>query len=109
MSNLGLLAGSSFMQILISLQMWGDMPGGMVGRRPSRATYRGGWHCAHKLGREGGRERRLREIEREGGGRQTRGEREWERGRERREGKGQEGKRQKEGEREENTKNTYWL
>lgn len=38
MSNLGLLAGSSFMQIFISLQMWGEMPGGMVGRRPSRAT-----------------------------------------------------------------------
>lgn len=40
MSNLGLLAGSSFMQILISLQMWGEMPGGMVGRRPSSATWR---------------------------------------------------------------------
>lgn len=40
MSNLGLLAGSSFMQILISLHMWGEMPGGMVGRRPSSATWR---------------------------------------------------------------------
>lgn len=39
MSNLGRLAGSSFMQIFISLQMWGDMPGGMVGRSPSRATW----------------------------------------------------------------------
>jgi len=39
MSNLGLLAGSSFMQSLISLQMWGEIPGGMVGRRPSRATW----------------------------------------------------------------------
>lgn len=38
MSNLGLLAGSSFMQIFISLQMWGEMPGGMVGRSPSSAT-----------------------------------------------------------------------
>lgn len=39
MSNFGRLAGSSFMQIFISLQMWGDMPGGMVGRSPSRATW----------------------------------------------------------------------
>lgn len=39
MSNLGLLAGSSFMQIFISLQMWGEMPGGIVGRSPSSATF----------------------------------------------------------------------
>lgn len=39
MSNLGRLAGSSFMQIFISLQMCGDMPGGMVGRSPSSATW----------------------------------------------------------------------
>lgn len=38
MSNLGLFAGSSFMQIFISLQIWGDMPGGIVGLKPSRAT-----------------------------------------------------------------------
>lgn len=42
MSNLGRLAGSSFMQIFISLQMCGEMPGGMVGRSPSRATLRRG-------------------------------------------------------------------
>ena len=42
MSNLGRLAGSSFMQIFMSLQTWGEMPGGMVGRRPSNAT------CKHK-------------------------------------------------------------
>lgn len=42
MSNLGLLAGSSFIQILMSLQMWGEIPGGIVGRRPSRAT------CSHR-------------------------------------------------------------
>lgn len=40
-SNLGRLAGSSFMQIFISLQIWGEMPGGMVGRSPSRATWQG--------------------------------------------------------------------
>lgn len=39
MSNLGLFAGSSFMHIFISLQIWGDMPGGMVGLKPSRATW----------------------------------------------------------------------
>lgn len=38
MSNLGRLAGSSFMQIFMSLHTWGEMPGGIVGRRPSRAT-----------------------------------------------------------------------
>lgn len=38
MSNLGRLAGSSFIQIFISLQMCGEMPGGMVGRSPSSAT-----------------------------------------------------------------------
>ena len=42
MSNLGRLAGSSFMQIFISLQMCGDMPGGMVGRSPSSATWEHG-------------------------------------------------------------------
>ena len=42
MSNLGLLAGSSFMQSLMSLQMWGEIPGGIVGRRPSRATWEKG-------------------------------------------------------------------
>lgn len=43
MSNLGRLAGSSFMQIFMSLQTCGEMPGGIVGRRPSSATckYRG--------------------------------------------------------------------
>lgn len=40
MSNLGRLAGSSFMQIFISLQMCGEMPGGMVGRSPSSATWK---------------------------------------------------------------------
>lgn len=40
MSNLGRFAGSSFMQIFISLHTWGEMPGGMVGRRPSSATCR---------------------------------------------------------------------
>ena len=40
MSNLGLLAGSSFMHIFISLQMWGEMPGGIVGLKPSKATWR---------------------------------------------------------------------
>lgn len=30
------------MQIFMSLQTWGEMPGGMVGRRPSNAT------CKHK-------------------------------------------------------------
>lgn len=39
MSNFGRLAGSSFMQIFISLQMCGEMPGGMVGRSPSSATW----------------------------------------------------------------------
>lgn len=39
MSNLGLFAGSSFMHIFISLQIWGDMPGGIVGLKPSRATW----------------------------------------------------------------------
>lgn len=39
MSNLGLFAGSSFMHIFMSLQMWGEMPGGMVGRKPSKATW----------------------------------------------------------------------
>ena len=38
MSNLGLLAGSSFMHSLISLHTWGEIPGGMVGRKPSRDT-----------------------------------------------------------------------
>lgn len=42
MSNLGRLAGSSFMQIFISLHMCGDMPGGMVGRSPSSATWEQG-------------------------------------------------------------------
>lgn len=40
MSNFGRLAGSSFMQIFISLQMCGEMPGGMVGRSPSSATWK---------------------------------------------------------------------
>lgn len=39
MSNLGLFAGSSFMHIFMSLQMWGEMPGGMVGLKPSKATW----------------------------------------------------------------------
>lgn len=39
MSNLGLFAGSSFMQIFMSLQMCGEMPGGMVGLKPSKATW----------------------------------------------------------------------
>ena len=30
------------MQIFMSLHTWGEMPGGMVGRRPSNAT------CKHK-------------------------------------------------------------
>lgn len=38
MSNLGLFAGSSFMHIFMSLQMCGDMPGGIVGLKPSKAT-----------------------------------------------------------------------
>lgn len=38
MSNLGLFAGSSFMHIFMSLQMWGEMPGGIVGLKPSKAT-----------------------------------------------------------------------
>lgn len=37
-SNFGLLAGSSFMQIFMSLQMCGEMPGGIVGLKPSKAT-----------------------------------------------------------------------
>lgn len=40
MSNLGLFAGSSFMQIFMSLQMWGEMPGGIVGLNPSKETYK---------------------------------------------------------------------
>lgn len=40
MSNLGLLAGSSFMHIFISLQICGDIPGGIVGLKPSRATWK---------------------------------------------------------------------
>ena len=28
------------MQIFMSLHTWGEMPGGMVGRRPSSATYK---------------------------------------------------------------------
>lgn len=45
MSNLGLFAGSSFMHIFMSLQMWGEIPGGMVGLRPSKAT----WSPKHRL------------------------------------------------------------
>lgn len=57
MSNLGRLAGSSFMQIFMSLHTWGEMPGGIVGRRPSRATckYReeqGGSQNLIVMGRE---------------------------------------------------------
>lgn len=39
MSNLGLFAGSSFMHIFMSLQMCGEMPGGIMGLKPSKATY----------------------------------------------------------------------
>lgn len=38
MSNFGLLAGSSFMQIFMSLQMCGEIPGGIVGLKPSKET-----------------------------------------------------------------------
>ena len=39
MSKVGRLPGSSFMQILMSLAMWGETPGETVSRSPSVAIY----------------------------------------------------------------------
>ena len=54
MSKVGRLPGSSFMQILMSLAMWGETPGETVSRSPSvaicnitRAGYRQGCEAAH--------------------------------------------------------------
>ena len=39
MSKRGRFPGSSFMQILMSLDMCGEIPGGILMRRPSSATF----------------------------------------------------------------------
>lgn len=60
MSNLGLLLASSFIQILMSLVMWGEVPGGTATRKPSNATYKEKqlqfFFCTIKFG---GRERQF--------------------------------------------------